>query len=333
MFIERNRVATERPASEGGIQSPDISTIVVSYNTAHLLREFFAAVEAARQDLKLQIIVVDNASTDQSVELLRSREADIELIENQANVGFGRANNQALARTAGRYLLLLNTDAFVQPDTLTKTFHFMEAHADVGVLGVKLVGRDGKLQPSCRYFPTPWNVFAARYGLTSLFASTRLVDDLSWDHASVRDCDWVPGCYYLVRREVIDRVGLFDPRYFVYYEEVDHCRRVRAAGWRVVFYPFSTVVHIGGESAKSAGRSLNSGRQIPVLQIESELLYFRKQYGVAGLVANVVLNMFGDALSLSKRIVKRHDRGGNPMITWAMLKILVKTWFASRPSH
>ena len=106
---------------------------------------------------------------------------------------------------------------------------------------------------------------------------------MDWDHASVRECDWVPGCYYLIRREVIDQVGLFDPRYFLYYEEVDHCKRVKQAGWKVVYYPHTTVVHIGGESAKSVDQLNVDGRQIPTLQIESELLYFRKHHGLPGL--------------------------------------------------
>ncbi|POZ99712.1 glycosyltransferase family 2 protein, partial [Pseudomonas sp. MWU12-2312b] len=109
----------------------------------------------------------------------------------------------------------------------------------------------GDLQPSCRYFPTPLNVFMARTGLERFFPGVKKVDDMTWDHNSVRECDWVPGCYYLIRREVIDQVGLFDPRYFLYYEEVDHCKRVKQAGWKVVYYPHTTVVHIGGESAKS----------------------------------------------------------------------------------
>ena len=117
------------------------------------------------------------------------------MIANSVNVGFGRANNQALPHVRGRYVLLLNTDAFVSADTLPKTVSFMDAHPRCGVLGVKLVGEDGSLQPSCRYFPTPWNVFLASTGLQRFFPRTRLVDDMSWDHASVRECDWVPGCY------------------------------------------------------------------------------------------------------------------------------------------
>src|SRR5262249_21858662 len=241
---------------------PDLSVVVVNYNTAHLLDQMFTALEASRGTLKLEVVVVDNASRDGSVDILRTRYPDVELIKNQTNVGFGRANNQALPSIRGRYVLLLNTDAFIAPDTLQKTVEFMDAHPRCGVLGVKLVGRDGALQPSCRYFPTPWNLFLASTGLARFFHGTRLVDDMSWDHASVRECDWVPGCYYLVRREVIDRVGLFDPRYFLYYEEVDHCRATRQAGWSVVYYPFTQVVHIGGESAATEGRLTRSGRQI-----------------------------------------------------------------------
>src|SRR5262245_39549820 len=227
------------PIPSIAVESLDVSVVVVNYNTAHLLEELFAALEASRGTLKLQVIVVDNASRDGSVDILRTRYPNVELIENPTNVGFGRANNQALPRIRGRYVVLLNTDAFVAPDTLQNTVDFMEAHPRCGVLGVKLVGRDGALQPSCPYFVTPWNVFHALTGLKRFFPGTRLVDDMSWDHASVRECDWVPGCYYLVRRDVIERVGLFDPRYFLYYEEVDHCRAVRRAGWSVMYYPFT----------------------------------------------------------------------------------------------
>src|SRR5262245_39000116 len=146
-------------------EAPDISVVVVNYNTAHLLANFSTTLEASRGTLKLQVIVVDNASRDNSVDLLRAKFPNVELIENETNVGFGRANNQALPLIRGRYVLLLNTDAFVAPDTLQKTIDFMEAHPGCGISGVKLVGHDGTLQPSCRYFPTPWNVFLARTGL------------------------------------------------------------------------------------------------------------------------------------------------------------------------
>jgi GT2 family glycosyltransferase len=154
-----------QPISSPTDEHPDVTVIVVSYNTAHLLDRMFATLDAARAALKLQVIVVDNASRDNSVGILRTHYPHIELIENPTNVGFGRANNQAVSRARGRYVLLLNTDAFVSPDTLQKTVDFMDSHPRCGVLGVKLVGLDGLLQPSCRYFPTPWNVFLTTTGL------------------------------------------------------------------------------------------------------------------------------------------------------------------------
>jgi N-acetylglucosaminyl-diphospho-decaprenol L-rhamnosyltransferase len=315
---------------------PDITSILVSYNTSPLLGRLFAALDAARGMLRLQIIIVDNASRDDSVAILRSHHPDVELIENQTNVGFGRANNQALPLVRGRYVLLLNTDAFVSPDTLQKTVNFMDATPRCGVVGVKLVGPDGSLQPSCRYFPTPWNSFLVTSGLFRFFSSVRLVDDLSWDHATIRECDWVPGCYYLIRREVIDQVGLFDPRYFMYFEEVDHCRAVRKAGWSVIYYPWTQVIHIGGESAVSSAPLTHAGRQISALQIESELLYFRKHHGLSGVLTSVCLTMLAYSVKACSALIKRRDPAESAAAIrypWAVLKLLVDTRLASRPTR
>jgi hypothetical protein len=281
-----------------------LSTIVVNYNTGRLLPDMFAALDRAANGIDMRCILVDNASSDDSMAVLRDSFPHQLVLANESNVGFGRANNQALPYVDGGYVLLLNTDAFVAPDTLSGTIEYMESHPECGVLGVRLIGRDGVLQPCCRYFPTPLNVFLARTGLGRFFPWVRMVDDMDWDHASVRECDWVPGCYYLVRREVIDKVGLFDPRYFLYYEEVDHCRRVKDAGWKVVFYPHTSVVHIGGESAKSVGELTEGGRQISALQIESELLYFRKHHGRLGLALHMVLVSLGDLVLAAKALAR-----------------------------
>lgn len=283
--------------------SVSLDVVVVSFNTAHLLESMFYAVEEASVNVKVNYLIVDNASTDNSAQMLSSFPLS-KLIVNDGNVGFGRANNQLLPHLTSEFILLLNTDAFVSKDSLDKSIAFMEKNIDCGILGVKLVGRDGVLQPSCRYFPTPWNLFLARTGLARFFKNYVMVDDMVWAHDEVRECDWVPGCYYLVRREVIDQVGLFDPRFFMYYEEVDHCRRVKAAGWKVCFYPHTSVVHLGGESAKSAGPLSESGRQISALQVESELLYFRKHHGLLGLALHLVLSHVGDAILALKDLIK-----------------------------
>jgi GT2 family glycosyltransferase len=318
------------------VERPDVTVVLVSYNTVHLLGKVLAAIDAGRNGLSLQVIVVDNASSDGSAELLKFHYPNVELIANQTNMGFARANNQALSRVRGRYVLLLNTDAFLSPDTLHKTVSFMDATPKCGVLGVRLIGRDGSLQPSCRYFPTPWNLFLVSTGAARFFPRTRLVDDMSWDHKSIRECDWVPGCYYLLRWEVIEQLGLFDPRYFLYYEEVDHCRRLRGAGWSVFYYPFTEVVHIGGESAASAGPLTSAGRQISAFQIESELLYFRKHYGLPGLASAVLFATLSDITAVCKGLVRSLDANRARAAvrhSGTILKLLVDTRLASRATH
>jgi GT2 family glycosyltransferase len=316
--------------------SADLDVLVVNYNTASLLQPMFNALRQAHNAERTRYLVVDNASADNSLECLASICPEAVQLANDNNVGFGRANNQLIEHLQGKYALLLNTDAFVATDTLDKTLEYMEAHPDCGVLGVRLVGREGDLQPSCRYFPTPLNVFIAHAGLARFFPWVKKVDDMTWDHASVRECDWVPGCYYLIRREVIDQVGLFDPRYFLYFEEVDHCKRVKQAGWKVVYYPDTTVVHIGGESAKTVNTLNAASRQISTLQIESELLYFRKHHGVAGLALHMGLVSLGDLILALKALLKGRGRAAigacwqHTRVTWALLR---QTRFASQPTR
>ncbi|MDZ3991741.1 glycosyltransferase family 2 protein [Pseudomonas sp. Teo4] len=318
------------------MDSKPVDVMVVNFNTASLLQPMFDALRKARGEQLASYLVVDNASVDNSVERMAQVCPEALLLSNTKNVGFGRANNQLLEHLQGKYALLLNTDAFVASDTLDKTLEYMETHPECGVLGVRLVGRDGDLQPCCRYFPTPLNIFVSRTGLDRFFPGLKMVDEMSWDHGTVRECDWLPGCFYLVRREVLDQVGLFDPRYFLYYEEVDHCKRVKEAGWKVVYYPHTTVVHIGGESSKSVAELEAASRQISTYQIESELLYFRKHHGVTGLILHMLLVSLGDAVLALKALLK--GRG------WAAIKacwlhtratwsLLFATRFASQPTR
>lgn len=313
-----------------------LDVLVVNYNTAKLLQPMFDALRQSNSADLTRYLVVDNASADNSLERLESVCPEALLLVNENNVGFGRANNQLVEHLQGKYALLINTDAFVAADTLKKTLDYMEAHPDCGVLGVRLVGREGDLQPSCRYFPTPLNVFLSRTGLERFFPVVKRVDDMDWDHASVRECDWVPGCYYLIRREVIDQVGLFDPRYFLYYEEVDHCKRVKQAGWKVVYYPDTTVVHIGGESARTVVELNAVSRQIPKMQIESELLYFRKHHGLPGLALHMFLVCLGDLILALKALLKGRGRAAinacwqHTRATWALLR---ETQFATQPTR
>lgn len=325
-----------QPSPQTSGQVVDVTAIIVNYNTKALLSPCIDALRVSAAGLRLQIVIVDNASSDGSVPIIKANYADCDLVFNETNVGFGRANNQALPMARGRYLLLLNTDAFVAEESLSRTLQFLEARPSCALLGVRLVGRDGSLQPSCRYFPTPWNEFLNQTGFGRFFPGTQPVDNMAWDHASPRDCDWVPGCYYLVRTSVVEQVGLFDPRYFLYNEEVDHCRAVKAAGWQVMYCPDTTVVHIGGESAKFDAQITEGGRQNSLLQTESSLLYYRKHYGLAGLWASVLLSTLADTLQALKALI----RGGSlsaaascwqhTAMTWSSLR---KTGLGLRPTR
>lgn len=306
-----------------------LDILIVNYNTGHLLQPMFDACAAAHGHGRPRYLVVDNASKDNSIaELKRLRRHD-HLLCNRENVGFGRANNQLLPFLSGRFALLLNTDAFVQADALDRSVAFMAAHPRCGVLGVRLIGTDGALQPSCRHFPTPWNVFIGRVGLSRWLPWVRLIDGPDWAPVHPQACDWVPGCFYLIRREVIEQVGLFDPRFFLYYEEVDHCKRVKAAGWQVMYSPHTSVVHLGGESAKSDGELTSDGRQLSALLVESELLYFRKHHGLAGLACHLVLVPLGDVLLALKDLLKRRGLACARR-RFANTQLVYRLWRATR---
>lgn len=281
-----------------------LSVILVNYNTLELSITCLQFLYASAGSLNLQVIYIDNASNTDAITPLKSLYPDITYIQNKQNVGFGRANNQALPLLTGEYVLLLNTDAFVEQTSLESTIRYMEENPHVGIAGAKLKGRDGELQPSARNFPTVWNIFLQRTGLDRCFKSVKLIDDPYWNHELASACDWVPGCYFMIRRQVIDQLGLFDPRFFLYYEEVDHCFSAKKAGWEVHYFPGTTVIHIGGESAKSVGEINNAGRQLDFLQIESELLFIRKNYGFMHVWLHMLLSFMAILINIIKALIK-----------------------------
>jgi hypothetical protein len=313
-----------------------VDLLLVSFNSAHLLERLRNSLSAAAPPgLELRLLALDNASSDGSGDLLRATFPCALFIQNQVNVGFGRANNQLAEHVIGDYALLLNTDAFVSPETLAMSVDYMDRHPRCGILGVRLVGSDGSAQPSLRAFPTPLTTFLRRTGLHRYFPLDSARDDLARDHTVVADCDWVPGCYYLVRRAVLQEIGLFDPRFFLYFEEVDHCRRARAAGWTVTCLASTSVVHVGGESARSVSE-LSRERQISALQVESELLYMRKHFGAAGLALHLMLVLLGDAILAVKDCIKARGirfalgRFAQTRICWALAW---RTRLGTRPTR
>lgn len=317
-----------------------LSVIIVNYNTAHLLERCLGTLRAACADVDLEVVIVDNASRDGSAAFIKDRFPWVTLIANAQNVGFGRANNQALAACSAPLILLLNADAYVFPDTIRKSLAHMQREPACGVLGAHLVDEHGSGVFSGRTFPSSWQTFLLRTGL--LARMRRSAPDTppppaasGTDALEALDCDWVVGCYYLVRRSLIDQIGLFDPRYFLYYEEVDHCQATHAAGWRVQCLTQAQVIHVGGGSAETEG-TLAVGRQISELQQESGLLYFRKHQGLAGVWTHAALGVLTEWVLAVKFILKRRRLSGLSAFerpARSLCRLMLRTRAGSRPTR
>ncbi|MBN1355651.1 glycosyltransferase family 2 protein [bacterium] len=219
------------------------------------MRECLDSVAGAKDDLNIEHFVVDNASNDDTIQVAENRDGVI-VIRNIVKAGFASNNNIALKQTRGRYVLLLNPDTVVDRDSLSGMVRYMDDNPEIGVSSCKLVNPDGSIQYNARMFPTPLAVILRWAGYDRLFPrSKRLTRYLmsNWDHDSERDVDWIMGAFMMVRREVIDEIGLLDESFDpLYYEDIDWCRRIKKAGWRIRYVPYVRVVHkYDRESARS----------------------------------------------------------------------------------
>jgi GT2 family glycosyltransferase len=275
-----------------------VTGIVISYNTQDLLRECLQSFleECARlpEGIGAEIVVVDNASRDGSAEMVEREFSHsiipVRLLRSAVNLGFGGANNLALEQAHGRYLVLLNSDAFLHPGALARALAHMDASPATGFGGARLVGRDGSWQPSGRRFHSIWRDALTLTGISARFPRSRVfgAPDRTWARQDVAaDVDWVTGAFLIMRREALAKTGLFDPRFFLYCEEVDLCRRVKQAGFRVSYWPDVVVTHIGGESSRqlnSVGASQTLSRGV-LWRMRSTLLYYRKHHGAKARLA------------------------------------------------
>ncbi|MGC2491762.1 glycosyltransferase family 2 protein [Candidatus Binatus sp.] len=275
------------------INVPDASVIVVSFNTRELLRESLLTVRDS-SGVTFETIVVDNASHDGSADMVTAEFPEVRLIRSNINLGFAAANNRAFEIALGRYVVLLNSDAFLRPGALRLSVEHMDANPLAGLAGARLVGRDGSWQPSARMFPSLLNNLLAMSGLAARYPKSRLLGrmDRTWANP-LEPCevDWVPGAYSIIRRSVLDRIGFFDERFFLYYEEVDLCRRVKATNSQVWYWPDIVVEHLGGESAKCIDDTKvpKPGSRTELWRMRAGLLYFRKHHGSLGAWSNMLI--------------------------------------------
>ncbi len=233
---------------------PDISVIIVNYNVKEFLLNSLESVFKAAHGLEIEVIVVDNASEDGSVEALGREYPQVLLIRNEKNIGFGRANNIGLERATGKYILLLNPDTIVREDTFVKMIDFFNSHPDAGMAGCKVLNPDGTLQLACRRsFPGLWTSFTKVTGLSTLFPKSKLFAkyNLTYlDENQTYEVDSVSGSFMMFRREVYKKVGGFDDRFFMYGEDLDLCYRVQKAGYKVYYFHETEIIHYKGESTK-----------------------------------------------------------------------------------
>lgn len=253
----------------------ELSIVIVSWNVRDLLRQCLSSIESGRAGLNLEVIVVDSASSDGTQEMVAAQFPWVALLAQTENVGFPKGNNIGMRRAREQKILLLNPDTIVKDDALSQMVDFMDHNPDVGVLGPRLRYPDGTIQSSKRRFPTvltaffesTWLEARAPSGLIERYRVQDVADD------EIVDVDWVMGAALMVRRAVVEQVGGMDEDYFMYSEELDWCRRIKDAGWRVVYFPHAEIVHYEGKSSEQAvtERHINFQR--------AKLRYFRKYHG------------------------------------------------------
>ncbi|MEO0074773.1 MAG: glycosyltransferase family 2 protein [candidate division WOR-3 bacterium] len=230
-----------------------LSIIIVNYNAKDFLFQCLKSIERADKPNSYEIIIVDNNSIDSSKIMIKKEFPDIKLIENIENIGFAKANNQGIKLSQGNYILLLNPDTVIYPNTLSRTIEFLNSNPKIGVVTCYVELADGKIDPAChRGFPTPWASFCYFIGLEKLFPKSRILGGyhLGWlPLSTIHEIDTPSGCFYLVRREVIEQVGLLDESYFLFYEEVDWSYRIKQAGWKIYYFPEVKITHYKGISS------------------------------------------------------------------------------------
>jgi GT2 family glycosyltransferase len=295
----------------------DVSIVIVSFNTRDVTRECLAHVRKHAAAVRHEVLVVDNASVDGSADMVAAEFPEAHLIRSDENRGFAGGNNPAMKIARGRYILLLNSDAFLSAGALEKTLQYLDDHPNIGVLGCKLTDPDGTMQASARMLPGPLNKILHITGLAARFPGSKFfgrVDYTWWDHSEPRTVGWVVGAFFLIRRETMANIGVLDERYFLYFEEIDYCLTARRARWEVVFYPHAEIVHIGGQSTvKVPGKISAKGRQMVSIRLTSEFRYYRKMYGWLRLLSIVVIEWGWNAAVFVKNFLSRSSKADYKM--------------------
>jgi hypothetical protein len=313
----------------------DVSIVIVSFNTCDVTRECLQSVYAEMGSLRGQIIVVDNASSDASADMIEIEFPEVVLIRSKVNLGFGGANNVAFAKATGRYIVLLNSDAFLTQGSLQLSVEHMDQNPGAGLGGGRLTGRQGTWQPSARMFPSVIGDMIVLSGLAARFPRSRFFGraDRTWaDEMQASEVDWVPGAYSIIRAEALKAAGPFDSRFFLYYEEVDLCKRIQKTGFSIWYWPDIVVVHLGGESSRQVQsvELSKTGVQLTLWRMRSMLLYYRKHHGPATWFAMLAESLWYWLRSQKRRLSRDPERRQSADTDRRLISIMTQAWHDTR---
>ncbi len=280
-----------------------LSIVIVNYNVEHFLEQCLHSVSKAIEPIEAEVFVVDNNSIDGSCAMVKEKFPWVKLIENKENVGFARANNQAIRIAKGEYILLLNPDTVVQEDTFIRCIEFMDKHPEAGALGVKMIDGKGNFLPeSKRSLPTPWVAFYKIFGLSALFPKSPIFGKyhLTYlDKEQIHQVDVLSGAFMFIRKKVLDTIGLLDESFFMYGEDIDLSYRITLAGYKNYYFPQTTIIHYKGESTKKG--SLN----YVIVFYNAMIIFARKHFSNSNFKYLTLLINLAIFLRASLSIVKR----------------------------
>jgi GT2 family glycosyltransferase len=280
-FMRTNEALQEKQTSSF---KPDVSVVVVNWNLKEYLRDCLNSLQQHSGDLTVETLVVDNGSTDGSIEMVKKEFPNVTLLCNAKNVGFSRASNQAIKKAGGRYLFLMNNDAILFKDALPRLVEFMDQNTDVGICGPKVINEDGTLQIYAKgYYPSLPRALGHFFLPPILHRCFRSLGFYEFQESIIsKPIDWLSGCAILARREAVESVGMLNEKVFMYCEDVDWCYRMNRAGWKIYYVPSAVVMHYGGQSMKKqTGKVVGAHR--------AGLVAFYSQYH--GSVASTVFRM------------------------------------------
>lgn len=254
----------------------DLSIVIVNWNTRDLLKDCLSSIYKTILKLSYEIWVVDNGSSDGSVEMVEREFPQVKLIKNEENLGFAKANNQAIKESKGNYILVLNSDTIILPNALDRMVEFMNTNKNVGMIGGRILNADGSIQLTCgRAFPTIWSIFLEKTLSSQLFSGIRTIKKClssQWPRDRFCEVDVVNGSCMMVRRKTINKIGPLDEQYFLYWEHVEWCKRIKEAGWKIYLLPEAQIVHLGGRSVEYL-----DDRGI-ILSYQSLVKYFKRHH-------------------------------------------------------